>query len=1418
MKFGFNEQGEIQIEGYLEPRDGSVFTSDELNTAYLLASSESSALAEDGKAKQLLQEFVAPNANNPQKLGNKRTYQVFTFDERVPEHSGLRPVQPPNEKARKAKTNRGKHTTDPKVRCVCCQSIDWISPLEETTLPGDIKEPDPSEPSSESVNLQEIVEEECECCGPPGWATHPDNDDNAGDGSPKSVFAGKKYKPVALKVRPVYGELPEKYRIKREITGNPLADMPGLSTNPGDFSPTGRYTAERKEIIDKIHEGDFLWLEERKLMHHFMMLQEQAFAWDDSERGSFRHDFFPPVEVPVVEHKVWVEKSIPIPRGQLEQVCRIIKNKIDAGVYEHSNSSYRTKFFGVIKKDGKSIRLVHSLEPLNAVTIAHSGIPPATEELANHFAGRACGAVLDLYSGYDHRDLAESSRDFTTFQTPFGALRLVKLPQGWTNSVPIFHDDVTFILKDEIPHITIPYIDDVPVRGPGSRYIQADGTYETIPENTGIRRFIWEHFQNLNRVIQRLKYCGGTVSGLKALLCLETFPVVGHMCSYEGRRPSEDRIGVIERWPPLENVSEVRQFLGVVGTMRMFIKDYTVMTRPLTRLLRADVEWEWSDMQVASMEAIKYAVRHCDALKPINYDWDSDVVMAVDTSWMAVGLEIYQVDPEDPKKRYYAKFDSIPLNAREARFSQPKRELYGLLRALLHMQYWLLGCRRLVIETDAMYIKGMLSNPGMGPNATINRWIEQILMFHFQLKHVKGLTFSPDGLSRRKKQPGDPDYPNPEQGFDDNAPPSDHEEWDDEIEQPLAFEDFKHSIDTRGGYLQEVVESTEAANNEQPDLRKTIPKTELPDLATAVEQFHMDCDQACEERQVVDAALKKAYDEEGLTMPQFLMSQIQEEEKLLPDTDFKYDPSKREPYPETHRTQAGLLQDERLGLVKEWLKDTTKRPAGFPNKKYRRFIKFAKQFFVDSKDRLYKRGVDSQHKLVVEKDHRMYMMKASHDSLGHKGIYSTKSLIEVRFWWPEMDRDIDWFIKSCRLCQIRQKKLLKIPPVATMTPSLFQKIHIDVMIMGVVSNQYRLVVAARDSLTRWLEARAIRNDNGETLGRFLLEEIICRWGCPKWIVTDNAGQFIAAVKWLNAKYGITGIRISAYNSQANGPVETGHWDMRQSMYKATGGDTRKWYWFLPQVIWADRITTRRGLGCTPYFAVTGAHPIIPLDIEEATWLVEYPDKIISTAELVGLRAKALAKHIQHIEEMRERVSAEKLAAVRRYERVHEATIENYDFQPGDLVLVRNTTVEKSLNTKMSPRYLGPMVVVRRTKGGSYLCCEMNGAMFRGKIAQFRVVPFEARKRIKLSRKIEELIDMSSEKLGELAEGSSQPDEYLGKDIQFHNVTLRPDWEQVDPNELSDEYVSDEEPEDDSLEPTPSYDTSNPRRSKRVARG
>ena len=88
-----------------------------------------------------------------------------------------------------------------------------------------------------------------------------------------------------------------------------------LSRNPPDFEPKGRYSLERKEHMDKVHGQGFLLPEEMKLVHHLIAEQNAAFAWDDSERGSFREDFFPPVQIPVVPHKPWVLKNIPIPPG-----------------------------------------------------------------------------------------------------------------------------------------------------------------------------------------------------------------------------------------------------------------------------------------------------------------------------------------------------------------------------------------------------------------------------------------------------------------------------------------------------------------------------------------------------------------------------------------------------------------------------------------------------------------------------------------------------------------------------------------------------------------------------------------------------------------------------------------------------------------------------------------------------------------------------------------------------------------------------------------------------------------------------------------------------------------------------------------------------------------------------------------------
>jgi len=101
---------------------------------------------------------------------------------------------------------------------------------------------------------------------------------------------------------------------------------------------------------------------------------------------------------------------------------------------------------------------------------------------------------------------------------------------------------------------------------------------------------------------------------------------------------------------------------------------------------------------------------------------------------------------------------------------------------------------------------------------------------------------------------------------------------------------------------------------------------------------------------------------------------------------------------------------------------------------------------------------------------------------------------------------------------------------------------------------YRYIVQARCSLTAWPEWHALRVETGHTIGAFIFEEILCRWGAVGEIVMDNGTAYVAALDWLSDRYGIWHIHISAYNSRANGIVKRQHRTIHNSLVKACDGD------------------------------------------------------------------------------------------------------------------------------------------------------------------------------------------------------------------------------------------------------------------------
>ena len=325
------------------------------------------------------------------------------------------------------------------------------------------------------------------------------------------------------------------------LPDDPLAGLIPLPTHPPGFVPSKRFTQERADVLD-LDPATWLWLEEVKLVRWIVLDHETAFAWVPTEWGRLDDQYFPPVKIPTIPHTPWILHNIPIPPSSWDQAIQIIKDHIASGVYEPSAAAYRSCWFCVLKQDGKTLRLVHDLQPLNTITIWDSSVPPFVENLAESFSGYAVYSMMDLFAGYDQRPLHVDSRDMTTFNSPLGPHRLTTLSMGHTNTVQIYQANMAFILQDEIPHHTMPFIDDLPVKTKTTRHQRPDGSYETISENPGIRKFIWNHLTVVHRILQRLQNVNATVSAKKFILAAPDATIVGHKCTFEGRVPHEAKI------------------------------------------------------------------------------------------------------------------------------------------------------------------------------------------------------------------------------------------------------------------------------------------------------------------------------------------------------------------------------------------------------------------------------------------------------------------------------------------------------------------------------------------------------------------------------------------------------------------------------------------------------------------------------------------------------------------------------------------------------------------------------------------------------------------------------------------------------------------------------------------------------------
>jgi hypothetical protein len=153
----------------------------------------------------------------------------------------------------------------------------------------------------------------------------------------------------------------------------------------------------------------------------------------------------------------------------------------------------------------------------------------------------------------------------------------------------------------------------------------------------------------------------------------------------------------------------------------------------------------------------------------------------------------------------------------------------------------------------------------------------------------------------------------------------------------------------------------------------------------------------------------------------------------------------------------------------------------------------------------------------------------------------------------------------------------------------------------------------------------LKSETGQTLGAFLFEEVLCRWGRVEEIVTDNGTPFVAALDQLSKRYHINHIQISAYNSCANRIVKHSHWTIHDSLIKSCNSNITQWLILTPHVFWADHVTTRKSTGHSPYYMAHGVESLLPFDICKATFMLPDIISLCSTEDLIAVQAHQLMK-------------------------------------------------------------------------------------------------------------------------------------------------------------------------------------------------
>jgi hypothetical protein len=427
------------------------------------------------------------------------------------------------------------------------------------------------------------------------------------------------------------------------------------------------------------------------------------------------------------------EKPRRIGLVETEKLYEQLQELIKKGYLIPSSSDYGAPVMMVPKPhQPDKYRLVCDYRRLNQVTIKDKYTIPNGEQLIGEMAGSKVFSVLDCLWGFWQCPTDPSTRHRTAISTPYGLYEWMTMPMGTTNSPPHFQR----MMDTYLGHLSFVkvFVDDICIH------------------STSVE----EHQQHLTQVFDILLKRGMIIKSSKMQLFKKSVKFLGHVLTGEGVAVQQSKVKAVNDWPTLANDQDVRRFLGLCNFYRKYVRNFADKAVPLTRLLRKDAVWQWTDTEQAAFQALKDSITQAPVLIQPDHakavSGEAPYIIQTDASGYALGGALMQVLNPDQGPQVIA-FESRSLNPAEQNYQTTDRELLGLVHCTKAWRHWLQGAT-MQIQGDHKPLS-FLFNPSKELSRRQARWIEHLIEVGVNgIDHVPGITIPvPDALSRQEHYP-----------------------------------------------------------------------------------------------------------------------------------------------------------------------------------------------------------------------------------------------------------------------------------------------------------------------------------------------------------------------------------------------------------------------------------------------------------------------------------------------------------------------------------------------------------------------------------------------------------------------------------------------------------------------------------------